>query len=112
MIQKLVKIITDLIALIFGDRAAIKALNEQIASLNKIIDDLHAAATTDAADDAALEAAAADAKAAQKIAEDELTATTAELAAATVKADELVASISADPAVPITVAQDGTVTPA
>ncbi len=109
---KLIAIITSLVALIFGDRKTIAALQAQIVEKDQTITDLLAAIEADKVDDASLEAAAEAAKLKQEEAEAALKLTKDEITAAEAKADELVASITADPEVPVTVnPQDGTVTP-
>lgn len=111
MIQKFITIITNLIALIFDGRKTVADLKQQVADRDKIIADLHTAIDANTANDVALVQAKADALAAQKVAEEALAATNAEIADASAKADALAASITADPVVPITVTTDGTVTP-
>jgi len=107
--QKILAALTTAIAFVFSTRGTIAALKQQIADRDKTIADLLAALEAENADDAALEAAAEAARAAQTKAEADLAAILQANAEATLKADELLAAISADPSIPITVDPDGTV---
>lgn len=107
--QNIIAALTAAIAFVFSSRATIAALKQQIADRDKIIDELHAAVVADQADDASLEQAATDAKAAQKKAEDALAEINGQIESGNTKADELAAAITADPEIPISVNADGTV---
>jgi hypothetical protein len=124
--QRILAALTAALAFVFGSRENIAGLKTQIADRDAIITtqnatiaDLHtqldAAVAGDAADAAALQAskdAQAQSLAAQQAAETALAQVNADIESAGAKADELAASITADSAIPLKVATDGTVTPA
>lgn len=110
--QKIIAALIAAIAFVFATRETIVALKKQIADRDQIITDLHTAIDANRANDAALEQAVLDAKDAQKVAEEALAVLNAEIALGNAKAEELAASITADPAIPVTVDPDtGEVTP-
>lgn len=99
MIQKLLTYITNLAAIIFGSRANEKVLRDTIT-------DLQAKLAAEDANDASREAALTEAN-------EKLSALNTEIEAASGRADEIFASITADQEVPIVVdPEDGNVEPA
>ncbi len=101
--MKILNALIEALTTYLKQKATIAALNAQIVDLNRIIDDLRAAAVADDADDAALIAAAAAAKDAQNVAETELANINAANAESEAKAEELLAAIHADDTIPVQV---------
>ena len=92
--NKILAVLQAALDFVFGRKQVIADLKQQIVDLNVIIVDLRAAVEANGSNDTELVQAAADAKAAQKVAEDALVQINADILAAEVKADELTAAMS------------------
>lgn len=121
--NKIIAALVAALAWVLGAKETTASLKQQIEERDKAIaerdtqiEDLLKAIEDDKVDDAALQAAATEARAAQTTAEaqreqlaTELADLNAQLETATSKADELAANITADPAIPVEVTPAGEV---